>query len=75
MRKLINMKSTAILTAVLAGVLSGLVSQPALAESRKGLYQAFYADQNVTTGDPAASGVVIPEGAILLAVKDGSPSI
>lgn len=75
MRKLINMKSTAILTAVLAGILSGLVSQPALAESRKGLYQAFYADQNVTTGDPAASGVVIPEGAILLAVKDGSPSI
>ena len=77
MRKLINMKSTTVVTAVLAGILSGLVSQPALAESRKGLYQAFYAGQNVTTAERVSvltrrnvkSTVVIGESSVIVKLR------
>ena len=63
--------------ALLAGCAILAVFHPATVEGAgaKGLYQAIYAGENVTTGDPATDGVVIPEGALLLAVQSGNPSI
>ena len=40
-----------------------------------GLYQAIYSGANITTGDPAVDGVVVPEGAILSTAGAGNPSI